>query len=201
VTQENLHGQIQTFLEDARKRFKGRWVLSRSTRGWVAISPHEGDIAVRMREGKLSIHYDSCGQSMHVDPRLVGDEAWTRRVEEIAPTLEALVAHQDLAARQGPTNTSGLQFIREVVFFEGDPRREKHAIGVVRSNTYNSSFEHLQKLRDLAWADFPLLQDEDLIVRQYGGDRIKRIFGLEFRVPQETIPVSYHELREPWPIL
>ncbi len=57
---------------------------------------------------------------------------------------------------------------------------------------YSSQLSVIQQAAAVARADFPWLTDDDIKLERYGGDRIKRMHGIEFVVADiELIPNDY----------
>ena len=70
-------------------------------------------------------------------------------------------------------------------------------IVVLRTNTSAKGLNHFDKLFAQAKKDFPTLERSDVRVVQFGGDRYKRTFGIEFDLPEGAkIPKGYSELKE-----
>jgi len=65
---------------------------------------------------------------------------------------------------------------------------------VIRTNSYSSSLSYFNELIEIAKNDFPELIDDNIEIVQYGGERIKRIFGIEF-YPTNYVPSSYNEIQ------
>jgi len=65
---------------------------------------------------------------------------------------------------------------------------------VIRTRTYAHSMTYFTALVKAAKVDFPSLTDEKIIIRHYGGERFKRMSGIEFAVPQCcVVPEAYTE--------
>lgn len=63
---------------------------------------------------------------------------------------------------------------------------------VIREKNYDSSLGKFMRLFNLAQTDFPTLIIEQIRVVQFGGEHIKRQWGIEFTAPpQADIPKSY----------
>ena len=69
-------------------------------------------------------------------------------------------------------------------------------VGVVRSNTYASSLEYLQRLAAVAIEQFPTLESSEINVEQYGGESYARTFGIEFDCPEQLT-----EAPEGWTVI
>ena len=66
---------------------------------------------------------------------------------------------------------------------------------IVRTNSYGHGLEFIEALVAEAMKDFPQLKRSDITVEKYGGDRIKRIWGVEFDLPQQTaMPLNYVDI-------
>ncbi len=73
---------------------------------------------------------------------------------------------------------------------------------ILRTRTYAKSYEYVSRLVAAAKQDFPALQDRDIRVVAFGGDRIKEMMGIEFEVPSDgDIPDSYSPIHEMYPLL
>ena len=66
-------------------------------------------------------------------------------------------------------------------------RREK--------NTYNSSLAHFMSMFGEAFDDFRTLTIGKVDIKQYGGDRHKRRFGIEF-TPTNDVPEKYEWIHQ-----
>ena len=65
---------------------------------------------------------------------------------------------------------------------------------VIRTHTYAHSMTYFAALTSAAKVDFPTLTDDEIIVRSYGGERFKRMSGIEFAVPECcVVPEAYTE--------
>lgn len=65
---------------------------------------------------------------------------------------------------------------------------------ILRTRTYGSSLQYLNGLYRVALRSFPGIEQQNVNVIQYGGERYKRTFGIEFFVPPGTeIPADYEE--------
>lgn len=70
---------------------------------------------------------------------------------------------------------------------------------VLREDNYGRSLAKFHKLFAQAQEDFPdrNLTEKDVEIFQYGGDTIKRTWGLEFTIPSDyQIPAGYIRLEE-----
>jgi hypothetical protein len=68
---------------------------------------------------------------------------------------------------------------------------------VLRTGSYGSILKRFDDLFTEAQKDFPSLKRDDVEIKQYGGDRIKHIFGIEFTAPKEvTVPDSYERIHQ-----
>jgi len=68
---------------------------------------------------------------------------------------------------------------------------------VLRTDTYEKGLSHFDRLFAQAEKGFPTLERSDVRVVQYGGERYKGTFGIEFDLPQGAkIPRGYSELQE-----
>ncbi len=66
---------------------------------------------------------------------------------------------------------------------------------IFRTNTYAKGLDHINYMFEEAKKDFPDLEMNQVEVVEYGGDRIKRIMGIEFDVQNPSdIPSNYTEL-------
>lgn len=72
---------------------------------------------------------------------------------------------------------------------------EKSNICVVRANNYSRSLAHLMAMFNSTMSDFPALATRDVTVKQYGGDRHKRQFGIEF-TPTNDVPEKYERIHQ-----
>lgn len=70
------------------------------------------------------------------------------------------------------------------------------AIAVIRSNTYGSSLEKFQRFFEIAKETFPKLEPRDIKITQYGGERYKRTFGIEFVVDKKIKSLVQHGYRD-----
>lgn len=62
----------------------------------------------------------------------------------------------------------------------------------ILTDDYSNNLQRILDLFKEAQKDFPQLEPSDVKVVQYGGNRIKRIFGLEFDVPENAhVPTTY----------
>lgn len=77
------------------------------------------------------------------------------------------------------------ELIREV------SHEARSSICSIRTDTYNHTFGHINKLVDAAYEDFPSLGHFEIDVVVYGGSYIKRIWGIEFRAPADSVPDNY----------
>lgn len=68
---------------------------------------------------------------------------------------------------------------------------------IVRWNSYTGSLNVILAAFEEAKKDFPWLTPEHTEVIKYGGDRIRRTFGIEFNVHDlESIPNDYTPLHQ-----
>lgn len=81
-----------------------------------------------------------------------------------------------------------MQIIKEVCTID------KNQKCVIRNNTYGSSLELLNSLFQKAKEDFPKLEENEVNVVQYGGQRYKGTFGIEFDAP-DKVPDSYQNIQ------
>ena len=72
----------------------------------------------------------------------------------------------------------------------------KNCICVLRSDCYGSSLMYFAKLLAVAQKDFPGLTLKEVEVRQYGGERYKYTFGIEFSRPEDIVPDSYSRIKQ-----
>ena len=82
-------------------------------------------------------------------------------------------------------------YIREVVHHIGCP-----SLCSIRTDTYAHSVAHFVRMAEVAQADVCGLAFDDIAAVVYGGNRIKRTRGIEFRVPREFVPDTYVVRRE-----
>ena len=65
-------------------------------------------------------------------------------------------------------------------------------VGIIRFNHYGSGLDVINQAAAIAKKDFPCLTDEKIKVVQYGGDRYRGTFGIEFNLPDmEIAPEGY----------
>lgn len=84
-----------------------------------------------------------------------------------------------------------MQIIREVCSSGTLPRC------VIRTDTYASTFEHIELLVAEARTDFPSLPSIAIEVVKYGGQRFKRTTGIEFNAPEGgSVPDAYSPILE-----
>ncbi len=67
-------------------------------------------------------------------------------------------------------------------------------ICVIRTNIYGSQLSHFMNLFNEAKKDFPDLKPEEVDIKQFGGRRYKRTFGIEFDRPEESVPETYNRI-------
>ncbi len=63
---------------------------------------------------------------------------------------------------------------------------------VIRLNHYGSSLDVFDEMCQQARIDLPGIQNKDIRVVQYGGDRYKRTFGIEFKSNEN--PGNYKDI-------
>ena len=83
------------------------------------------------------------------------------------------------------------KLIREVEHPDGHP-----SLCSIRTDSYAHTFSHFVRLVGAASLDFPELCGDDIEIVTYGGDRIRRICGIEFRVPRSAVPATYTAVRQ-----
>jgi hypothetical protein len=67
--------------------------------------------------------------------------------------------------------------------------------GVLLTDDYSHMFSKVLSLVKIAKTDFPSLTDDQIEIVVYGGNRRKRIMGIEFPIPSQTkIPNDYQEV-------
>ena len=67
---------------------------------------------------------------------------------------------------------------------------------IIRENSYGSKLSKFTKLFAEAKKDFPYLEEEDIEIVKYGGERYAKTFGIEFyatTVPEEYARISQLE--------
>jgi len=70
-------------------------------------------------------------------------------------------------------------------------------IVVLRTDTYVSLLTHFDKLFAQAKKDFPTLERDAIRIVQFGGERYRYTFGIEFNLPESAkIPKGYSELKK-----
>lgn len=73
---------------------------------------------------------------------------------------------------------------------------------VIREDNYGRNLTKFLGMIAEAKRDFPELVDEAITIEQYGGDRIKHQFGIEFVAPDgSAIPEAYKPIRQLHPTL
>lgn len=82
-----------------------------------------------------------------------------------------------------------MQIIKEVVPSNG----QNKARCVIRTNSYGSTFAFLTELFQIAKADFPALDADDVEVVKFAGERYAKTFGLEFAPPSD-VPETYRQI-------
>lgn len=65
---------------------------------------------------------------------------------------------------------------------------------VIREDSYDNTFAKLQSLVAEAKRDFPDLNDSNIRVVVYDGDRIKRQMGIEFNRPNNSLIIDTYRL-------
>lgn len=79
--------------------------------------------------------------------------------------------------------------IREVCFTNAKPRC------VVRADTYNGTFAHVERLVAAAREDFPELESDRIEVVKFGGQHYKRTVGIEFDIQDgQAVPPTYQPI-------
>jgi len=64
---------------------------------------------------------------------------------------------------------------------------------VIRTKTYANNLQHFIELFEEAKKDFPQLEPGSVEIVQYGGQDIKRMFGIEFNIKGEK-PTTYRKI-------
>lgn len=64
---------------------------------------------------------------------------------------------------------------------------------VISTKTYASGLDHFLMLFEEAKKDFGFLKPHDITIKQYGGDRRKGFFGIEFGMGS-AVPESYDRI-------
>jgi hypothetical protein len=68
---------------------------------------------------------------------------------------------------------------------------------VIRESHYGHTLDYINRLFAEARKDFPYLQAKDIEIVVYGGDRIKRMMGIEFNAPDVSfVPSDYVTVAE-----
>lgn len=63
---------------------------------------------------------------------------------------------------------------------------------VIRTENYGSSMKYFRYLVGVAKQDFPYLDEENIEIKHYAGERYKKTFGIEFKVPNGySVPSDY----------
>jgi hypothetical protein len=72
------------------------------------------------------------------------------------------------------------------------------SISVIRANHYGNNVALINEWAAIAKQTYPDLQDQDIKVVQYGGDRYARTFGIEFPTPGDglTAPDGWTAIQE-----
>ncbi len=69
--------------------------------------------------------------------------------------------------------------------------------GSVRTDTYANTAGHINRLAEVIQSDFPSVDPDSMKVCHYAGDRIRRTYGVEFRIPENAvIPNDYIQIQE-----
>ena len=72
-----------------------------------------------------------------------------------------------------------------------------NTVGVIRTNTYAKTLDHVLELAAIAKQDFPNLADKDIRITHYGGSYYAGTFGLEFDLPEMTeAPTGHRPIQE-----
>ena len=67
---------------------------------------------------------------------------------------------------------------------------------ILREDNYDNRLSKFINLFGIAQSDFPSLPESNAEIIHYGGDRIKRTFGIEFSVVLSmSIPADYVEIK------
>lgn len=68
---------------------------------------------------------------------------------------------------------------------------------IIRTDLYTKSFDHILMLKEQLETDFPgLINDSELDIVVYGGERYKGTYGLEIDIPINTkMPKDYNEVK------
>lgn len=66
---------------------------------------------------------------------------------------------------------------------------------ILRLRHYGSDLATITELFNEAKKDFPNLSPADAEIVQYGGERYKRTFGIEFAGPKASVPADYAEVK------
>lgn len=68
---------------------------------------------------------------------------------------------------------------------------------IANHHNYSKSFDLIFAFAEELYKDFPILRSPDIVVVIYGGDRYKRMIGVEAHIPNDVfIPVEYKEIKE-----
>ncbi len=68
------------------------------------------------------------------------------------------------------------------------------ATAIIRTSSQLPSFEHLRDLFAEVAKDFPDIQPEDVHLHHYSHEKLRKTFGLEFKVKKDDIPDEYSKI-------
>ncbi len=85
-----------------------------------------------------------------------------------------------------------MNYIKEFVISPNGVRT-----GSVRTDTYANSVGHISRLAAVIQTDFPTVDLDSMTICHYAGGRIRRTYGVEFRIPNNAVvPDDYVPILE-----
>lgn len=80
-----------------------------------------------------------------------------------------------------------MHIIREVFHLHGTNK----STCTLRTEAYSSNFAHIVRLVTEARKDFPKLNDAEIDVVKFGGERYRKTMGIEFIIDRARVPSTY----------
>ncbi|NEZ67882.1 hypothetical protein D0962_34890 [Leptolyngbyaceae cyanobacterium CCMR0082] len=92
-----------------------------------------------------------------------------------------------------------MQIIKEIRLPKFKNGHTTSCMCVVRSNFYGGGLDYIQNLVGAARETYPALQDNQIRVVQFAGTAYARIYGIEFKCPDQEVsepPEGWREISE-----